>query len=1499
MSRPILAIKASLAWTILALVGGCGGGGETPGNSDARRRATPGREAVEVRKVDLPPTPQVWAVVIGVDGYEDRRIPACSSAVHDARAVLKWLVGTAGWSRRNVLLMHDGAPEQHGHPRDEIEELKVTRDNLDWAVTRWLKARLRPDDVAVIYFAGQAIGLPPEVGSPEGAAGRAYLLPIGARIDNLDRTGWSLDSALDELAARPPGAGAGSQRPDATVVCLLDTSLAGRGKRIAADVDVGVSSGSDDFLGKLARWPGVSAWLAADAAPAREMADAEGRSPFVAAIIRALGSARRPRSLLACLDELLREPTLRDQGFRRLGGIAPEASLWPERIRRLSRVRPEPLLQRGHADRITAVAFTTPDGSRMVTASRDSAVKIWSWPDRLVLGALPGDFHLLGVTGLAAGPDGRWLVSGDGAGRVWAWDLVEHARKDDSGPTRHAKPVARLDALPDGLHFVSVDLGGGVWLWDVSGDELKATELARGAVVACAATSGRVALAVAEGDGTGAFRVRLFGPDGGPLETVDAPGGPITCLGLSPDGGTLAVGRKDGLVSVRDLESGRLDADRRYGGAVRQLALSPSGRMVVGTDAGCYLDAPDGDGVGIPPLLAGPIQQVNFSPDGRTLAACTKAGAVHAWAVPDRGAVRGIPLDPSGPKPDASAVTLAIAPDGRALVSGDADGGFRSWDLGTGVLHQRQRPGRGRVASLSASADRRYLLQVTRDWNALVWDLQEGRGPIPIPGRWTSGVITPDGRDLVLTSHPDGRLVAVERGSGRPRATAFEPPPAPVGAGASPFGPTNVSGGSQMLALSGDGRRVAATCQWAPLACVWDAQTGKLLQVIDEDDHRRPITAVDLSADGALLLTADGAGMAKLWELSGGQDPKLLRAFEADEASPLSAARIGPTGSGVLVTGDHAGRVLLWDVATGRPRVIMGILGRAIRALAFTSDGRRLVAAGGDKRLTSWEMGRPADEKPLDSLHAERISALIPWPDDPAPTGRRASLVVSGSDDTSVRFWNPEAGTLMGSLSAVRETSEADPEAAGATGPPTNLSWVVFTPDGLFDSSPGGEALVSWLSAGRVMTLEQSHATARVFRLSDWLRRGERPESPRPPPGPPPRLAIDPPPRAVFRGSHRTVELSLSLGEPGLTDLRLYHNGRPIRRDEDFDRTPDGRRIRVKVPLDAGANRLYAMASREGSVDGRSNEVELRYEGPELRGRLHVVALGVGDYENYALEFAARDAESIAALLRDRGLQPPDRKGEQILLTDRAVNRDELAARFERLREAVRDHPEDTVVLFIAGHTDVLEDGYYLLLSSFPFPEGPRVALARGGFPKAGARRAERAPSATDLLPFAWLYHELSRLGALQRLVIIDACRAEAALQDPVVRLLEHADRGAQIARTNYLLAARPGELAGEARELKHGLLTYAILHGLGAPLEPRAALPIFERWPHADLDRDDEVDSEELGRYVDATLPELAARFPPSQVRQGEARDPDLPTSPRVQSTGGRPFRLVRVREE
>ena len=253
----------------------------------------------------------------------------------------------------------------------------------------------------MVYFAGQAIGLPPPDDAASAGIQRHYLLPIDARPAGWDETGWRLDEAIDGLAAT-------GRNP---IVLLLDTSLHGRGKRV--DPSSRFEPSATPFLEQLVRWPGVTAWLAADGRPAVEATAVDEHSAFTAALLKGLGTTERPHNLLACLNAMTQEPALAAQGFRTLGGIAPGLNLWPASLRREVASERELLLQRGHAAGVSTIAFSA-DGSRMITGGQDSTVRVWRMADRMLLRVLP--YHMVGVTGLALSPDGRLLASGDGDG---------------------------------------------------------------------------------------------------------------------------------------------------------------------------------------------------------------------------------------------------------------------------------------------------------------------------------------------------------------------------------------------------------------------------------------------------------------------------------------------------------------------------------------------------------------------------------------------------------------------------------------------------------------------------------------------------------------------------------------------------------------------------------------------------------------------------------------------------------------------------------------------------------------------------------------------------------------------------------------------------------------------------------------------------------------------------------------------------------------------------
>jgi hypothetical protein len=441
---------------------------------------------------------------------------------------------------------------------------------------------------------------------------------------------------------------------------------------------------------------------------------------------------------------------------------------------------------------------------------------------------------------------------------------------------------------------------------------------------------------------------------------------------------------------------------------------------------------------------------------------------------------------------------------------------------------------------------------------------------------------------------------------------------------------------------------------------------------------------------------------------------------------------------------------------------------------------------------------------------------------------------------------------------------------------------------------------VSFVLENQVRPLEQYADQFHKFQLTDDLRLGARPQAPTF--SPPPALAIDPPPSDI---AVRDIDLKVSVADPELDiqQLRVYQNGVPVQEASDLRRLDSKGHYGARVRLARGVNRFYAMAGRPGDIDARSEDVDVRYDGPEPPSRLHVLALGVKEYARNALRFASLDAQQLAEHLHKSGIEGVESPGQKIVLTDGDVNERSVQDAFATLRREVKGRPEDVVVVFLAGHTDVLQDNagrerFSLLLTPFPFPESaPLLAMNRGV--GVASRLGDPLPPGVDL-PFSVIYRNLSRLEALQRLVIIDACQAEAIFNDPGVRKIEEKlERDTRRTRTSYLLAARRGEAANESALLEHGLLTYVLLRGMKAPGLRPLPVPLkpLDEMPSADGDGDGYVTSLELRDYADRALPVLASNLPDLMQRSGQTVVNAQAEPLRMQGSEGVGFRLISLR--
>jgi WD domain, G-beta repeat len=238
------------------------------------------------------------------------------------------------------------------------------------------------------------------------------------------------------------------------------------------------------------------------------------------------------------------------------------------------------------------------------------------------------------------------------------------------------------------------------------------------------------------------------------------------------------------------------------------------------------------------------------------------------------------------------------------------------------------------ITSMVFSGDGRRLCSFSQDNIFRIWDLADGRlvAQMKQPPIKTDQVIAFAFMEKLAISH-DGHVLALalpdstfDLEKGRQVATVFATWDVESQKPLARFAWPGESVGA--FALSPNGRFVVAsssadyTLPHHPMeraVKVWDAATGHLLHSLpghlDHFERTHQGSACDISPDSRLLVTGDGLGRLRLWEMASGQE---VHHFEG-HCTPVSAS-FSPDGKLLVATSEEA-PCYIWDVAgtTGSP----------------------------------------------------------------------------------------------------------------------------------------------------------------------------------------------------------------------------------------------------------------------------------------------------------------------------------------------------------------------------------------------------------------------------------------------------------------------------------------------------------------------------------------------------------------------------------------------------
>lgn len=717
----------------------------------------------------------------------------------------------------------------------------------------------------------------------------------------------------------------------------------------------------------------------------------------------------------------------------------------------------------------------------------------------------------------------------------------------------------------------------------------------------------------------------------------------------------------------------------------------------------------------------------------------------------------------------------------------------------------------GPVTALALSPDEHYLVTAVGNNSVRVWDLFVGREVAQLAGhsgRITAIAVSPDG-SKAATVGEDKTVRIWELGGGKGQAPAAAK--VLTGHGAAVTGVVFTPGGDRLASVDAKGE-----------LRLWSVASGAA-----ERQFQIPgdgVNGLAVTPDGSRLATAGKDGMLRLWDLASG-----AQTAQIDGGDDLRAVAVGRQGK-LIAAGRDDGEIRVWNLQSGDKLASLEGHDGAVTSLALDDGGDILISGGKDKTLRRWSLKGEGREL---GRHDAAVTFVALNKDD--------AFALSGSEDGTTHLWNLATGSSVVTLIS------------------TETGWAVVDANGRYDGNQQALAGIDWQADEAKLPIdnfaESYFEPALLPRALDSKEGGNFRAVKTVTDGVPfpPSVKIVSP-KAGGNGTPGTVTVEVQAQDQGggIAEVRLYRNGRLVA--DNAARTEQreaGGGVQVvkqyTVGLEPGGNVLAASALNSDKVESPADTVTLTADGAPLRGALHLITVGINQYQQSKLnlDYARPDAEAIRAFFQDNK-SLPFTIGSVQSLSDGTATRDAIRAALDKLRNVP---PQDVVMIYMAGHGVSVEDEWYFISNEIMIPKKPE-------------QLAGMALSSQELKA------EIESLGANRILLLLDTCHSGTAvspLKDyrgmKALRLL------ARSVGMHVLAATDRTQYAVELENLGHGIFTYALLDALQGKADIAPA--------------DGAISARELIHYVEEQVPALSRRYADyAQFPTGYSRGTDFALS-------------------
>jgi WD40 repeat protein len=546
----------------------------------------------------------------------------------------------------------------------------------------------------------------------------------------------------------------------------------------------------------------------------------------------------------------------------------------------------------GHTGIVMGVALSS-DGTRALSSSADSTLRLWDLTSRKCIAVLEGHTGRVWSVGLSR--DAARAVSGSYDDTMRLWDLT--TRRCMAVFKGHTDSVLSVAISEDATVALSGSSDKTLRLWDLTTHQC--------------------------------------------LGVLEGHIGAVWSVGLSSDGKRALSGSDDKTLRLWDLSARKcLGVLEGHTNSVSTVALSRDAARALSGSSDNTLrlwDLTTNQSVAVLEGHKDSVMSVALSSDGARALSGSSDNTLRIWDLANLkclAVLKGHTHSVSGLKDHTHSVWgVALSSNAALGVSGSCENTLRLWDLTThkclAVLEGHTKG----VSSVALSRDGGRALSGSDDNTLCLWDLKTGHC-VAVLGGHTDSVLSvalsSDGARALSGSH-DSTLRFWDLATHKCLAV-LEGHTASV----------------RCVALSSDGTRAVSGSSDSTLR-LWDLNTRKRLAVLE--GHTGNTSSIALSSDGARALSGSSDSTLRLWDLT---THKCLAVLEGHTAS-VRCVELSSDGTRA-VSGSSDSTLRLWDLKTRQCLAVLEGHTDSVLSVALSSDGGRALSGSDDNSLRLWDL---------------------------------------------------------------------------------------------------------------------------------------------------------------------------------------------------------------------------------------------------------------------------------------------------------------------------------------------------------------------------------------------------------------------------------------------------------------------------------------------------------------------------------------------------------------